>query len=732
MSTVSSTLRLTDKFTQPIERSIAAIDRMIGAMDMMTANGSAPELGQAFDAARAEIHLASNALDDFRRTLDDTDNSQAPRNLTSGFGGLSRAVIVVNQGLQLMQQAWSGIERVMTRADSRISADARLALINDGLRTREQLESQVLAVANRSRASYEATAELVARIGRQDFFKGNNDQALLFAETLNKGLVVSGATSSEAQNALIQLSQGIASGVLRGEEFNSIMENASVLAEMMTTSLGVTKGELRAMAEEGRLTADVVVSSIMQQRDVIDKQFSSMPVTFGQAMAIMGNHWSNFLDRMTQADQPVQRVMASLQELLVWLDTADGQRFFDGLAWAAGLTVGALIWLAGAAADVYGFFATYWPTIEPVMFGVAVAIGVAGAALGIYKGIVMATAAQELIAATVKAINTKSTLASASATAAATAAQWGLNAALLANPMTWVVVGAMALIAALVAVTRVILRLWNTNIDFRVGVLGIWNSVLNFFDQVPVFFARVGFGIADAFSVAKVKVLGALESMVNGAVGYINALIAKLNRIPGVSLDAVATVTWSAETAAAEEAKRQARAGTLAAMQQRAAVAAATRAAQLAADETRWRAAAAAQQGTEAAASATAPWDRKLDIGNVGVVGVVDKVKQGIDLSRQTLAYMVDIAERSALREVAALQANVQEESLHLSASDAKLMRAAASRNTNVYYLDFSSEVTNDVEVHQGEDWNDIKRRLVAETQAQIETGLSGIDEVLR
>jgi len=119
------------------------------------------------------------------------------------------------------------------------------------------------------------------------FSKVKNDLALKFAETLNKGFVVSGASAAAAEGAITQLTQGIASGVLRGDEFNSVMEQAPVLAEMMAKEFGVTKGQLRSMAEEGMLSAEAVITAIMNQSKAIDAQFGKMPMTFGQGMTVI-------------------------------------------------------------------------------------------------------------------------------------------------------------------------------------------------------------------------------------------------------------------------------------------------------------------------------------------------------------------------------------------------------------------------------------------------------------
>lgn len=754
MASISTTLRLIDRFTNPIQRSIDAVDRMIDAMEIANRESMTADLSTAFHEARTSINAANRTLDEFNRDLERMDDDP-PQRLSNGFGGLSRAIIVANQGLELFQRTWRGVTDLMSSADNRTSADARLALINDGLRTQEQLEKQVLEVANDTRSAYEETASLVATMGRQDFFKGNNDLALQFAETLNKGFVVSGAGAEEAKNSIRQLTQGIASGVLRGDEFNSVMENASVLAEMMATEFGVTKGELRAMAEDGMLSAEAVVTAIMNQSKAIDEQFSKMPMTFGQGMTIIGNSYSQLLDKLSQPGEALNDIILRVQELIAWLDTADGQAFFDGIAIGISLIIDGLMFLVGVATDVYTFFTDNWSTIEPIFWGLVTVIGILTLAFWALKVASFITTAIQLGMAVVTAIQTGATLAQTSATAAATAAQWGLNAALLANPITWVVIAIIVLIGIIVALVIWILDLWKTNVDFKVGVIKIWNSVLDFFDQVPIFFMGVGYGIADAFSYAKVTSLKILSDLVNGAIDKINWLIDKVNKIPGVSISAIEKVSWGAEAAINEEAKRQSRADKLAGAKNSAAAKSAERASKLSQDEITWRAeieskkAEAGKKGdikdpfTDSKLGKE--WDNQpidMDLSKIkgdklkgGKLDEVGKIGKDVDLSKQSLEYLRDIAEVEALKQFEAIDAYAavvyEDANAKLSKQDKELLMSVSGRDTNVYYLNYQGGVNVNNDIKKGEDWESIKRDLYEQTQSDIEIGVSEVEEVV-
>ena len=260
MAKISSTLELIDRSTAAIEKNINNINKLTNAMK--NANNAADvDIAAPIQAAGRAAEKSEDSVNKFGRGLEGLDTN-VPQRLTSGFGGLSKAIIVANQGIQLLQQGYQELGNVMTKVDDRISADARLSLIKDELHTQEQLENQIMAVANASGAYYETTAALVASIGRQDYFKGQNDKATRFADIINKGFVVSGASTEETNGAIRQLNQAMASGDFRGDEFNSVMEGAPILMEMMSNQLGITKGKMREIAADGKLTADVVGNSI--------------------------------------------------------------------------------------------------------------------------------------------------------------------------------------------------------------------------------------------------------------------------------------------------------------------------------------------------------------------------------------------------------------------------------------------------------------------------------------
>lgn len=187
--------------------------------------------------------------------------------------------------------AFIGIQVIKTLtglSDSMTSITARLNMMNDGLQTTKELNQMIYESAQRSRGSYQETANLVAKLGT---LAGNafssNQEIVTFAEQLNKQMALSGTTTQEAQAAMLQLTQGLASGTLRGEELNSVLEQTPMIAQSIAKYMGVNTGEMRELASEGAVTADVVKNAMFAAADEINVKFEQMPMTWSQVWTSM-------------------------------------------------------------------------------------------------------------------------------------------------------------------------------------------------------------------------------------------------------------------------------------------------------------------------------------------------------------------------------------------------------------------------------------------------------------
>ena len=250
----------------------------------------------------------------------------ATDNLTSGVRRLASQML----GLQAIK-GMAGLSENLT------SIKARLDMMNDGLQTTDELNQMIMESANRTGGSYQDTADLVGKLG---VLAGNafssSAETVAFAEQVNKLMAISGTSAEGASAAMLQLTQAMASGVLRGEELNSVLEQAPTIAQTIAKYLGVNTGELRNMASEGKVTSDVVKSALLSMADETNAMFEQMPLTFSRIGNMAGNAFIS-------AFQP------AIDKLNEFLSSDTGQEVVDGLVAAAELLGDA----AGVVIDIF-------------------------------------------------------------------------------------------------------------------------------------------------------------------------------------------------------------------------------------------------------------------------------------------------------------------------------------------------------------------------------------------
>lgn len=238
-----------------------------------------------------------------------------------------------------------GLRAVLNLSDTIASTTARLDMMNDGLQSTAELNNMIWESAQRSRGSYADTAAFVAKLGN---LAGNafnsNAEIIDFAEQINKQIVLSGASATEASSAVWQLQQALSSGVLRGEELNSVMEGTPMIAQTIANYMGVTTGEMRELASEGKVTAAVVKNAMLEAAEETNAKFEQMPMTWSQV-------WTSAQNIMIKTFQPVLEVVGKLANYIGDnLDTAIG--LFYSLAGAVAFYTVAQ-WLASAAAKAF-------------------------------------------------------------------------------------------------------------------------------------------------------------------------------------------------------------------------------------------------------------------------------------------------------------------------------------------------------------------------------------------
>ena len=213
-----------------------------------------------------------------------------------------------------------GAKSILLDADAMTSYQARIKLVSRTNNEAKGTFRELMDISNETGNAFKSTAELYTRVYRALGDKANSAELLQFTRTLQQMVVVSGALPEEAKSAIIQLSQGLASGTLRGEEFNSVAEQMPIFLEVLQKSLGKTRAELRKMAEDGELTPQIILSATKEAAAEIEKQYQSMPLTIGRAGAHFGNAWTEYLNKTDNVISLTATVAAAITGLANNLD----------------------------------------------------------------------------------------------------------------------------------------------------------------------------------------------------------------------------------------------------------------------------------------------------------------------------------------------------------------------------------------------------------------------------
>ncbi|WP_028988026.1 tape measure protein [Thermicanus aegyptius] len=633
MPTISSTIKMMDGMSGPLKSIMNSMNLMIRAFEQMqNVTERNTNVDRLLAASQREI---ASATAEINRQIEQADKAQKQFNQSlklgeSGAGGLLRSI----KGIAATYFSLQGIRAVANISDEYVNSLARLNLINDGLQTTAQLQDKIFAAANRARGSY---TDMAGVIGRMGVLAGkvfsSNDELIAFTELMQKAFRVGGASTIEQQSAMYQLSQAMAAGRLQGDEFRTIMEAAPRLAQAIADVTGKSMGDLKTMSAEGVITADIIKAAMFNAADDINKKFATMPMTFGDVMNQLKN-------------SALQAFGPAIQQISRMLNDPKMASGIEGVGKAMAAAAVAAVWLLNVVGDIFNFITSNWPTIEPIVWGI---VGAFGAWFFITK---LQAISQGLLAIRTAAV-TAAVFYLTFATEGLTAAWATLNAVQKANVF-------VLLISAIVALAMWLINLWNTNDQFAAGLMRTWNTILNFFDQVPIFFDKVGKGIFEALAWVDLEIVKLVDSMTNTVIDGINWMIEQLNKIPGVSLETIGHVSYAAKEALALEARRQAMDKNLAEKISSAAAKAAERE-QKVKDFLANRAAERAKQVAEKQAAQAkgydfSKWQTKPDIGKVDEVG---KIRDTVDISSEDLKMMRELAEMKSIQNFVSLTPTV-------------------------------------------------------------------------
>lgn len=272
--------------------------------------------------------------------LKQTQSAQAVRASLSSVGDTLRSIQTIALTAVGGTFLTSMARDVGAVADQFNSLRARISLVTGDGPALEAAFEAVRQIALDTGSALETTADLFARVYRAGKEVGlSQQQALQLTETINKAIQVSGGSAQAADAAITQLIQGLQSGVLRGEEFNSVMEQAPRLAKALADGLGVTTGELRKMANEGRLTSEVVLTALQGQAQAVADEFSKLPPTIGRALQNLNTNWTTYIGNVDQATGASQAAAAAINAVGENLDEIAGLATRAGAVFAAAIAV---------------------------------------------------------------------------------------------------------------------------------------------------------------------------------------------------------------------------------------------------------------------------------------------------------------------------------------------------------------------------------------------------------
>lgn len=469
-----------------MQNRLLAVQQRIQAIENNPLNVGAANVNAELEQLRNQLNQAvqeQQALNNAVENMDVEAANQAYLRLSQTVGNTERYIRdnvdeqgrfnqAVNEGdanannlmntIKNAVAAYAGVQtlkKALDLSDTLASTTARLNLMNDGLQTTEQLQSMIFQSAESSRGAYQATADAVSKLGLMagDAFNSSSE-IISFMEQVNKQFTIAGTGTAGIEAAMLQLTQAMGSGVLRGEEYNSVLEQAPNIIQAIADYMEVPKGQLKDMAADGAITAEIVKNAMFAAADETNARFESMPQTFSQI-------WTSFQNYAVDAFTPI---LSRMNEIA---NSQRFQNFVNGAIDALTTVADVALSVFEVVAEVGAFIADNWAVIEPIIYTAAGALVFYTAMLVAHNVVQGITAG--LTAATTAAVNIyrAAQARAAGATFAGMVSQYGFNAALLACPITWVVAAIGALVGALAIFTNVMNESYGLSLSFA-GMLG--------------------------------------------------------------------------------------------------------------------------------------------------------------------------------------------------------------------------------------------------------------------
>ena len=553
MATIRTAISLFDGVSGPLRAMHRAMTTVMDGFEALNrVSGNAIDV-YSIQQARTEL---SNAMADFEQVRERIENADRAQNdLNNSIRGGTTAADGLLSKFERIVTAVGGlaaVKKVIGLSDELAGTKARLNLIVDDGGSVEELERKIMGSAQRSRSAYFDVASAIASMGAnaKSTFSGN-DELIAFMEQINKQFVIGGASAQGQAAAMLQLTQAMGMGVLRGEELNSVLENAPGIARLIEQYMEVAEGSIKSYAEKGAVTADVVKNALLSAADETNAAFDSMPKTWAQI-------WTSMENKALSIFSPILQKINEIANTDKFSTVTDG--LLGGMAAVARtatVTLDVLLSIASAFID-------NWSLIQPIVVGIAAAMLLYNGYLTANNVLTAISNAQKGLAAVqaYKAAAANATLsaaeqAEAMSAASATAAQYGFNAALLSCPLTWVVVGLIAVIAAIylgvaafnkltgasVSATGLICRAVAVAGSFILNIgIGVYNSMIAIIAFLANFFISIIEWVLNAANGG----FNSFGDAVANLIGQIISWFLSLGQVVTTIIDAIFGTNWTA------------------------------------------------------------------------------------------------------------------------------------------------------------------------------------------
>lgn len=601
MATIQTSIRIFDGMTPAFRHMTNAMNIVLSSFEQLQRTSSNAIDANSIRTAREELARAEAGFDRLEQQIRESDNQQRRLNDDIGKGASSTDKLVANaKRLVATYVGLRSIGGLINLNDQMTSTNARLGMINDGQQSDSGLNKMIFQSAERSRASYLDTAQIVSRIGMNAGSAFSSTREIVsFAEQLNKKFIIAGASTQEMSSALLQLTQGLGSGVLRGEELNAVFESAPNIIKSIADYLDVDIGKIRGMASEGMLTADIVKNSLLAASAETNAQFEKMPLTIGQIFTSIKNNaimifgviqkkieqsmsskgFRTFIDNFIDSLYVLGNVAYNIfNGIISILGSPAFRSFSNTMIVGISLISQALGWIITQALNVANVFAQNWSIIAPIIYGVVAAIGGYLIVVGAMKVATLAGVVANWMSWTSEVIRQKGILGTARALVIGKAAQYGLNTAILACPIFWIIAGIIAFVvvvfvavaavnkfagtsltalgvivgavfAAVAAIQNVMIWLLNGCIAVNEGITNGWNQCVYLMKQAiakgVIFIIEKMASLNDSVNSAGNALGKAFVTGANIAIRGVNKLIDLINQIPGINIGKVGEATFT-------------------------------------------------------------------------------------------------------------------------------------------------------------------------------------------